>query len=79
MFERMKTAEGRTHVTDDTGNDIIVPTQYDTEYDALCAVADAADDEHRAHCLQLTVNCPICKALANLDLVRKQQLQARRN
>jgi hypothetical protein len=36
-------------------------------------VAEAADEEHRAHCLLLTSNCPLCKALAELDKVRQGQ------
>jgi len=75
----MNTLHGRTHITDDMGNDVVAPSQLDAEYDALSAVADAADEQHRAHCLLLTVNCPICKALAELDLVRKEQRQLQRN
>jgi hypothetical protein len=51
----------------------------DREYDALCAVADAAEEAHRAHCLQLTKNCPICKALADLDVIRKEEFLAEHN
>jgi len=75
----MKIAQGRTHITDDLGNDVVTPTQLDAEYDALCAVAEAADDDHRAHCLLLTPNCPICKALAELDAIRQSQRPAERN
>ena len=75
----MKIAQGRTHITDDLGNDVVTPTQLDAEYDALCAVAEAADEEHRAHCLLLTPNCPICKALAALDVIRQIQRQNQRN
>lgn len=75
----MKIAQGRTHITDDQGNDVVTPTPLDTEYDALCAVAEAADDEHRAHCLLLTANCPICKALAALELIRQSLGQNQRN
>jgi len=76
----MNTIQGRTHITDDLGNDVVTPSQLDVEYDALCAVADAAEEQHRAHCLLLTVNCPLCKALAALDSVREQQrLQLHRN
>jgi len=70
----MKTDQGRTHITDDMGNDVITPSQLDAEFDALCAVAQAADEQHRDHCLQLTSNCPICQALAELDLARQGQL-----
>jgi kynurenine formamidase len=77
--EGMKITQGRTHITDDMGNDVVAPSQLDAEYDALCAVADAADEEHRMHCLLLTANCPICKALAELDEVRQQQRQVQRN
>jgi len=75
----MKIAQGRTHITDDQGNDVVTPTPLDTEYDALCAVAEAAEDEHRAHCLLLTPNCPICKALAALDVIRQSLGQNQRN
>jgi hypothetical protein len=71
----MKTAQIRTHITDDLGNDVVAPSQMDEEYDALCAVAEAAEQEHRAHCRQLTTNCPICQALAELDRVQRQQQQ----
>ena len=75
----MKTDEALRHITDDMGNDVVTPSRLDNEYDALCAVAEAADQDHRAHCLLLTINCPICKALAELDMVRSQQCQAYRN
>jgi len=75
----MNISHGRVHVTDDLGNDVVTPSQSDAEFDALCAVADAADDQHRAHCLQLTVNCPICKALAALDDIRLKQRSLHHN
>lgn len=75
----MKIEQGRTHITDDQGNDVIAPSEMDQEYAALCAVADAADEEHRAHCLLLTANCPICKALSELDVIRQRQFQASHN
>ena len=70
---------GRTHITDDMGNDVVTATQLDAEYDALCAVADAADEEHRTHCLQLTQNCAICRALDELDQIRQSQRRSQRN
>jgi hypothetical protein len=69
----MKTEEHIAHITDDLGNDVVTPAWLDEEYDALCAVAEAADENHRVHCLLLTTNCPICQALAELDLVRQRQ------
>lgn len=75
----MNIAQGRTHITDDLGNDVVPPTQLEVEYDALCAVANAADDDHRAHCLLLTPNCPICKALAALDAIRLSANASQRN
>jgi hypothetical protein len=75
----MKTDEAITHITDDMGNDVVTPFQLDKEYDALCAVAEAADQGHRANCRLLTINCPICKALADLDIVRQEQCQVCRN
>lgn len=69
----MKTDEAITHITDDMGNDVVTPLRLDQEYDALCAVAEAADQDHRANCRLLTKNCPICKALAELDVVRQFQ------
>ena len=75
----MTTAHGRIHITDDLGNDVVTPSRMDEEYDALCALADAADLEHRAHCLLLTSNCPICNALAVLDEVRRKEFQAGHN
>lgn len=74
----MKTAERLLHITDDMGNDVVNPL-VEKEYEALCAVADAAEEQHRAHCLLLTSNCPLCKALANLDRVRQHQAQAQHN
>jgi hypothetical protein len=71
----MNTDEIITHITDDMGNDLLKPIQLDHEYEALCAVADAAEEAHRAHCLLLTSNCPICKALAELDAIRLAQHQ----
>ena len=75
----MNITQGRTHHPDDMGNDVIAPSQMDAEYDTLCAVADAAEDQHRAHCLLLTVNCPICKALAALDKIRQERRSLRHN
>jgi hypothetical protein len=75
----MNIETGRTHITDDLGNDVVTPSQLDKEYDALCAVADAADDHHRSHCLLLTVNCPICQALAVLDLIRQEKARMNQN
>jgi hypothetical protein len=75
----MKTDEVITHITDDMGNDVVTPFQLDKEYDALCAVAEAAEQDHRAHCLLLTIDCPICKALAELDMVRRQQCDVSHN
>ena len=75
----MKRNEFITHITDDMGNDVVEPLELGPEFAALCAVADAADEEHRAHCLRLTSNCPICKALAELDQVRQGQLKLTRN
>jgi len=71
----MKTALGTTHVTDDMGNDVVTASWIDAEYSALCAVAEAADEDHRTHCLLLTNNCPICHALTELDEVRREQHQ----
>jgi hypothetical protein len=71
MLAVMKTDERLIHITDDMGNDVVNP-RVDKEYEALCAVADAAEQEHRAHCLLLTSNCPLCRALAKLDSVRQQ-------
>ena len=68
----MKTDERLIHITDDMGNDVVNPLM-DKEYEALCAVADAAEEGHRAHCLLLTSNCPLCQALAELDKVRQHQ------
>ena len=59
----MKTDERLIHITDDMGNDVVTPTWVDKEYESLCAVAEAAEQEHRAHCLLLTSNCPLCQAL----------------
>lgn len=75
----MKSAIGRTHITDDMGNDVVTTSQFDAEFSALCAVADAADEEHRSHCLLLTDNCPLCHALTELDAVRAEQQQPHRN
>jgi hypothetical protein len=72
----MKSDQIISHITDDMGNDVLLPMSLDHEYDALCAVAQAAELEHRAHCLLLSKNCPICKALANLDEIRLAQHQA---
>ncbi len=75
----MKTDHGRIHITDDLGNDVVAPSELDEEYAALCAVAEAADQQHRDHCLLLTANCPLCRALAQLDLVRRRQFQVSHN
>lgn len=75
----MKVDAGRIHITDDLGNDVVPPSEEDNEYQALCAVADAAEEQHRSHCLLLTVNCPICKALAELDAIRRQKARSHRN
>lgn len=72
----MKTDAGRTHITDDQGNNVVTVSPRDKEYDALCAVAEAADQTHRSRCLLPTVNCPICKTLADLDAVRQHKVQA---
>ena len=71
----MKKDESLRHITDDMGNDVVTPSLLDNEYDILCAVAEAAEQDHRAHCLLLTINCPICKALAELDMVRQNRGQ----
>ncbi len=75
----MKTDLGRTHITDDMGNDVVTSSQVGEEYDALCAVAEAAETEHRAHCLLLTSDCPLCQALTELDDVRQHQHQLHHN
>lgn len=75
----MKTQEAIIHITDDMGNDVVTPFQLDKEYEALCAVAEAADEVHRPNCRLLTINCPICKALADLDEVRRHQIQVHNN
>ena len=75
----MKTDEVITHITDDMGNDVVTPLQLDGEFDALCAVAAAADEAHRAHCLLLTNSCPLCKALAELDMIRLARRKFDRN
>lgn len=75
----MKIDQGRKHITDDLGNDVVTPSDLDQEYAALCAVAEAADEEHRTHCLLLTANCPICKALAELDVIRLREFQVSHN
>jgi hypothetical protein len=79
MLCLMKTTEPISHVTDDLGNDVLTPSQLNEEYAALCAVAEAADQDHRAHCLLPTINCAICKALADLDVARHHEWQARHN
>lgn len=76
---RMKIEHHLRHITDDQGNDVETPSVLDEEYDALCAVAKAADEEHRAHCLLLTTNCPLCQALAELDVVQQKQFKVSRN
>ena len=75
----MKTEEVITHITDDMGNDVVTPSPFDKEYDALRAVAEAADQDHRSNCRLLSTNCPICSALANLDQVRHCQDRGGRN
>lgn len=75
----MKVDAGRIHVTDDLGNDVVPTSQDDREFQALCAVAEAAESEHRAHCLLLTANCPLCKALDALDIIQRQKYQAEHN
>ena len=75
----MKTHEVITHFTDDLGNNVAKPLLLDDEFDALRAVAAAAEEEHRAHCLLLTRNCPICRALAELDIVRQGQFKLEHN
>ena len=75
----MKREEVISHITDDMGNDVVTPLHLDEEYDALCAVAEAAEEGHRAHCLLLTKNCPLCKALAELDFVRQGHRAHNRN
>jgi hypothetical protein len=75
----MNTAHGRIHITDDLGNDVESPSMLDQEYDALCAVATAAEVEHRTHCLLLTADCPICKALDALDAIRRAEFKAEHN
>jgi len=75
----MKTEHAIRHVTDDLGNDVVTPAVLGDEYTALCAVASAADAEHRTHCLLLTANCPICRALAALDMVRQNHWQTLHN
>jgi len=75
----MNTDHGRIHITDDLGNDVVAPTLMDREYDALCAVAEAAEETHRAHCLLHTADCPICKALDALDAVRRAEFKAEHN
>jgi hypothetical protein len=67
------------HITDDMGNDVVPASWQNREYDALCALASAADDHHRSHCLLLTTNCPICKALAQLDLIRSELARVKHN
>jgi hypothetical protein len=57
------------HITDDMGNDVVPTSKFNLEYEALCAVAEAAEEQHRSHCLLLTADCPICRALAHLDAV----------
>lgn len=75
----MNTAFGETHITADTGNHAAASSPSDNEYAALCAVAEAADNEHRTHCLLLTTTCPLCHALAALDEIRQAQQQSRSN
>lgn len=61
-----------THITDDMGNEL------DAEFAALCAVAKAAGEHHR-HCDRLPANCPIGKALAELERIRQRQPKFRRH
>lgn len=75
----MNPALGKTHITDDMGNDVIPSSPQDDEYAALCAVAEAAEQQHRAHCLLPTPNCPLCSALAALDSVEQRLCAAQRN
>ena len=75
----MRTDEIITHITDDLGNNVVTPLHLDEEFDALCVVAEAAEADHRAHCLLLTNNCPLCRALAELDIVRQGQRKLERN
>jgi hypothetical protein len=75
----MKAETAVRHITDDLGNDVLTPAGLDEEFEALSAVADAADAEHRTHCLLLTANCPICRALAVLDMVRQRRWQTSHN
>ena len=79
MLLGMKSVIGRTHITDDMGNDVVTRSPEDEEFAALCAVADAAEAEHRSHCLMLTSNCALCQALAELDEARQQQHQLHHN
>ena len=69
----MKTEQMIAHITDDMGNDIVTPVKLDREFEALCAVAEAADEYHRTNCRLLTTNCPLCSALAELDAVRHRR------
>ena len=67
-----------SHITDDLGNDVVTPVLLDEEFTALCAVAKAAEEHHK-HCDLLPAKCPICTALAELDLVRQGQPMLRRH
>lgn len=75
----MKVDAGRIHVTDDLGNDVVPPSQDDREFQALCAVAEAAESEHREHCRLPTANCPLCQALDALDKILRQKYQVGHN
>ena len=67
-----------THITDDMGNDVVEPLELDAEFTALCAVAKAAEEHHK-RCNLLPAKCPICRALAELELIRQRQPKFRRH
>ena len=67
-----------THITDDLGNDVVEPLELDAEFAALCAVANAAEEHHK-HCDLLPAKCPICRALAELEMIRQGQPKFRRH
>ena len=46
---------------------------------ALCADVESAYQSHREHCLLLTVNCPICQALADLDALLHREYHTYRS
>jgi len=66
------------HITDDLGNDVVEPLEFDAEFTALWAVAKAAEEHHK-HCDLLPANCRICRALAELELIRQRQPKFRRH